>query len=98
MCDHNSTELNLNSRLKPPADGDYETRDGAATIIAELADRLLMSQATVQAYRPLWMPYASGKIHEFVNRQIISLLSDMLDVGMISDSAADALEKLSKHG
>ena len=96
MHNPKSTEVNFNSWLQPPAYEGYEIRDAAATVISEVADRLLTSQTTNKPYQPLWMP--GGQTAKVVDRQTILLLKDMLHVDAVSHSAANALGKLSGHG
>ncbi|KAF7968720.1 hypothetical protein HWV62_29636 [Athelia sp. TMB] len=88
-----SSEVNFNWRLQPPAAGDYETRDAAATIISELAGHWLTHQAITN--EP-WQT-SSGKTLTVVDEKTISLLKKMLAVEAVSEAAANALRKLSEH-
>ncbi|KAF7980226.1 hypothetical protein HWV62_39343 [Athelia sp. TMB] len=88
------SELNFNSRLQPPDSGDYETRGAAATVITKITDYLL-AQNYDKTHHPSLV--SSRQTYKIIDKQTILLLKKMLSVDAVSDSAANALQKLSKH-
>ncbi|KZP29577.1 hypothetical protein FIBSPDRAFT_194422 [Athelia psychrophila] len=99
---------NFNSRLLAPVAGSDDTRDAAAIIIPDLVDYLVKSQITEKA--PSGM--ISHQLDGVIDKETITLLNamlvnekrsdasaaDVLAKQKLSDSAADALAKLSRHG
>ncbi|KZP06945.1 hypothetical protein FIBSPDRAFT_297111 [Athelia psychrophila] len=98
---------NFNSRLLAPVAGFDDTRDAAAIIIPDLVDYLVKSQSMEKPPSGI----LSNRLDGVIDKETITLLNamlvnekrsdasaaDVLAKQKLSDSAADALAKLSRH-